>query len=299
MRVLVTGGTGFIGRNTVATLLQRGHDVTLLVREAYGMGAPLPTPLADLRTDLSLVFADLRNRSLTTRAVRDARPDVVLHLAAAGVTDPFLPIETALRHNVTGGVNLLRACFERTSSTQRIIFGRTPGEHSAMNVYATSKLAAWQFAAMYARTARWPTLGAMIFQAYGPWQTAHALIPSALRAARAGADFPMTAGTQQRDWIAVHDVADGLERLLHTDITPGATVDLGTGVTTSVADVVRLIYALTGSQGKPLVGTLPSRPGEEQAQSADSARTERLLNWRATTQLHDGLRQLIATTGSA
>ncbi|MCO5186217.1 MAG: NAD-dependent epimerase/dehydratase family protein [Anaerolineae bacterium] len=293
MRVLVTGGTGFIGRTLTPYLLESGHDVALLVREAYGMGTPLPEPLGQLRQSCQLVYADLRNFRLTVRALRESQPDAVIHLAAAGVTDPFLAVETALRHNVSGTVNLLRACFEKTTTVQRVIIGRTPGELSAMNVYATSKLAAWNFAEMYTRTAGWPITGAMVFQAYGPGQAERALVPSAIRAALAGQDFPMTAGTQRRDWIFVDDVAAGIGRMLTADLAPGATVDLGTGIATPVADVVRLIYELTQSAGKPLIGALPDRPGEAALQSADVARTTTRLDWNATIALYDGLQRLV------
>lgn len=293
MRVLVTGATGFIGRNLIPHLLQSGHDVSLLVREAYGLGTPLPEPLHQFRQSFQLVYADLRNFNLAARAVREAQPDAVVHLAAVGVTDPFLGVETALRHNVTGTVNLLRACFEKTATTQRVIIGRTPGELSAMNVYATSKLAAWNFAAMYAHTADWPIMGAMIFQAYGPGQSERALVPAAIRAALAGQDFPMTAGTQRRDWIFVDDVATGIGRMLTTDLAPGTTVELGTGIATPVATVVRLIYEQTRSTGKPVVGVLPDRPGEVALQSADVNNTTTQLDWHATIALIDGLQHTV------
>lgn len=294
MRVLITGGTGFIGRTLTPLLLDTHHDVTLLVREAYGMGTPLPPPLDALRPRLTLAFADLRNFQLTARAVRAAAPEAVIHLAAAGVSAPFLPLETALRHNLTGTLNLLRAACDGQPGVQQVIIGRTPGEHSAMNVYAASKAAAWQFARMYSRTQGWPIVGALVFQAYGPWQAPTALVPSALRAALAGADFPMTTGTQQRDWIYVDDVAAGLLALLGQPLPPGTTVDLGTGTLTAVAAVAQQVFDLVGGAGKPLVGALPGRPGEEGGQSADTDATHRHIGWRATVPLTDGLRRTLA-----
>ena len=292
MRILVTGGTGFIGRNLLPTLLHAGHHVTLLLREAYGLGAPLPADLARRRAEFDVVYADLRTYSLTARAIAEAAPDAVIHLAAAGVTDPFLSVDTALRHNVTGVLNLLRACLEK-GAAQRLVIGRTPGELSAMNVYAASKAAAWQFCRMYAHTQAWPIVGAMIFQAYGPGQPAHTLIPAALRAALAGEDFPMTAGTQQRDWVFVEDVAEGLLRMVSAELPPGLTLDLGTGRLTEVAAVAQQLYSLAGRGGRPLPGALPGRPGEDSAQCADADRTAAWLDWRAAIDLPTGLRRLL------
>lgn len=299
MRILITGGTGFIGRHlTTALVNQPDTAVTLLLRESYSHAdlAALPPPLAALRDRFDVVYADLRNFRLTTRAVQQAATDAVIHLAAAGVTDPFLGVETALRHNVTGTLNLLRACCEKRPWPQRILVARTPGERSSMNVYAASKAAAWNFCRMYARTQQWPITGAMIFQAYGPGQPAQNLVPAAVSAALAGDDFPVTAGTQQRDWIYVDDVVAGLLAALRADVSPGETVELGTGRMHSVADVVQQIYVLIDSPGRPLIGVLPSRPGEVTEQAANAAHTRELLGWETAVSLSDGLKKVIASS---
>ncbi|MCH8922589.1 MAG: aminotransferase class I/II-fold pyridoxal phosphate-dependent enzyme [Planctomycetes bacterium] len=134
------------------------------------------------------------------------QPNRVFHLAAAGVSDPFLDVRVALRVNLDGTLNLLRA----VAGSAPVIVARTPGERAALNVYATSKAAAWQFCRMYHRTESWPIIGAMIFSAYGAGQNPRNVIPSALAAARAGRDFPMSPGEQQRDWVAVTDVVAAL-----------------------------------------------------------------------------------------
>lgn len=294
MRVLVTGATGFIGRTLVPRLVADPDTVvTLLVRETYS-GRPLPGPLNPLRPQLDLVYADLRSYQLTARALRDAAPDIILHMAAVGSTTPFIDVHTAVRHNVTGMLNLLRAGFERPGSVRRLVVCRTPGELTAMNNYAASKLAAWDFCRMYARTQQWPIVGAMIYQAYGPCQADHTLIPSAVQAALANQDFPMTTGTQERDWIHVDDVADGLIAVHRSDLEPGTTVDIGTGISTSVADVVHTIYDLVGGSGRPLIGALPSRPGEALVQTADCHRTRALTGWEPAVGLRDGLSAVLA-----
>jgi nucleoside-diphosphate-sugar epimerase len=291
-RVLVTGATGFVGRALLPYLVEQGYVVTALAREGYAESG-WPPALTAVRPQIDVVYADLRNWQLTVRAIRDARPDVVIHLAAVGVADPFLPVETAVRHNLTGTLNLLRACFEKTFTTRQLIIARTPGERASMNVYAASKAAAWNFCEMYGRTQNWPIHGAMIFQAYGPGQSPRNLIPAALAAARAGQDFPMTAGAQQRDWIYVTDVAAGLTAMSGASLMPGETVELGSGQTASLLDVVQLVYKLVGRGGRPLSGALPSRPGEIEVQIANAAHARERIGWGTAISLDEGIKKII------
>ncbi|MCP4425632.1 MAG: NAD(P)-dependent oxidoreductase [Chloroflexi bacterium] len=294
MRVLVTGATGFIGRSLIPRLIEKPNNQVVLLRHALERDLPFPSPLDTLRDQFDAVYADLSEFLPTTNAVGEAEPDAVIHLAAVGATDPFLPVETAVHHNVTGTLNLLRACFEKTTTTQQLIIARTPGELSAMNHYAASKAAAWNFCEMYGRTQNWPIHGAMIFQAYGPYQPTHTLVPAAIAAALAGQDFPMTAGIQKRDWIYSGDVAAGFAAMLNAKLEPGVTVDLGTGQLTSVADIVRQIYRLVNGDGAPKIGALPNRPGEDTVQAADAARMKGLIGWETAVPLQQGLARLLA-----
>lgn len=292
-RILITGATGFIARSLVPKLMEEA-EVILLLLEEFGSGTPLPAPLDKLRPNLETAYADLRNYQLTARALRQARPDKVIHLAAVGVSDPFLNVNTALSHNVTGTLNLLRACFEADGmDVSQLVVARTPGERTAMNVYAASKAAAWSFCRMYARTAQWPIQGAMIFQAFGPHQPPHLLIPAALQAALAGEDFPMTTGEQEKDWIYIDDIVAGFQALLGAELVPGTTVELGTGRATRVADVVEELYGIVRHGGRPIIGAIPNRPGEAPRQIADAKQTAATINWRAGLSLSEALRKLV------
>ncbi|HFE65727.1 MAG TPA: SDR family oxidoreductase [Chloroflexi bacterium] len=296
-RILITGATGFIGQALVPFLAGRGDTaVTILIRETHSQPDlhPLPLSLQAIRSQIDVVYADLRNFRQTVRAVREAEPTHVIHLAARGATDPFLGLETALRHNLYGTLNLVRACFEKTRTVRQLITARTPGELSSMNVYAASKAAAWNFCQMYGRTQQWPIHAAMIFQAYGPGQTERNLIPAAIRAALAGEDFPMSSGRQMRDWIYIDDVCAGLAAMLDADLPPAVTLDLGSGVQAAVVDVVAQIYEMAGGNGRPRPGLLPDRPGEAPVQAADAARTEEMIGWRTAVSLAKGLQRMVS-----
>lgn len=268
----------------------RERDVAILIRDRY-RNQPLPEPLNSLMDRLVVVYADLREYHATRRAVHSVRPDLIYHLAAGGVSDPFLAVDGALEQNLFTTLNLLRAAYDDEFSPKpsNLITVRTPGEISAMNPYAASKAASWQFCSMYARTQGWPIVGVMPFQTYGPGQQNQRLASGAMAAAMAGKDFEMTAGKQEKDWIYIGDVVDGLLAVSDAGLSPGTSIDLGTGRLTSVAGVVNQIYDLVGGGGKPLLGALPSRAGEVQAQVAAAERTRNLIGWEATLSLEQGL----------
>lgn len=256
------------------------------------MGHPLPPELQALRPDLHLVYADLRNLPMTLRAVQEARAGAIIHLAAVGVTDPYLPIEQALRHNLTGSINLARAVFEHGASDKRLIVARTPGEVSPSNAYQASKAAAWSFCQMFANQQRWPIYGATIFQAYGPGQPSRTFIPSAFASASKGSDFAMSSGQQTKDWIYVQDVVEGLVALSLASAAPGQSVDLGSGENQSLLQVAKQIYALVGGDGQPLPGRLQDRPGEADLAPANIETTKRLTGWQSRTTLKEGLEKV-------
>ena len=292
MRILITGASGFIGRHLAMRLLEEpGTELYLLDRA--GSTASLPPTV---RPQTGIIHADLRDFEQIQRALNDVRPDVIFHLAAVGVGDPFLAVEDALSHNLYGTLNLLRAAFSAEHNVQKprqLVVSRTPGEYSAMNPYAASKAAAWQFCRMYARTLGWPIVGAALFQAYGPGQPQKRVLPAAIISALNDRDFPMTAGAQERDWIFVSDVVAGLLALRDAGLEPGSTVEFGSGRLTSVAVVVQQVYALIGGSGQPQFGALPTRPGEEIVQRADADRTFNLTGWRVKVPLEDGISKMV------
>ncbi len=253
----------------------------------------------------------MQDAASVSQAVAEAAPEVVFHLAAVGVSDRDVDPALALAVNAGGAVHLLEALRQAGTAgntLERVVLvgtcyeygegeahgdGATCRSYDPFDFYAASKLAAWAFGRAYWRRCGLPVVTARLFQVYGPGQPAHTLVPAAIAAALAGRDFPMTPGEQQRDFIFVADVVQGLLAAACTPGIEGQSLDLGTGVPRSLRQVVEQVWALANGTGQVLAGALPYRRGEARLLVADADRTARLTGWRATTDLETGLRQTI------
>jgi UDP-glucose 4-epimerase len=299
-RALVTGATGFIGRRLARRLVAAGALV-------FAGVAPDETPerVAALPERAHRLTFDLRDGGAVESTLAQAAPQLVFHLAALGVTDPGVDPSLALAVNVGGALHVLEAMRKRASGhddIQRLVLVGTCHEYGAretiegldpFNAYAASKVAAWAYGRMYWRAYDLPIITVRPFQVYGPGQPEHTLIPAAIQKALTGQDFSMTPGEQERDFIYVDDVVEGMVAAAVAPGIDGHSVDLGTGRVHPVYQVVGRIWAMTGAQGRILRGELPYRPGEVRHLVADANRTAQLTGWRAQVGLEEGLEETI------
>ena len=312
VRVLVTGGTGFLGQHLTRRLVALGAQVTVVPREGPAAGREVTLPPGVDHRD-----GDVCHGGQMRHLVADVAPEIIFHLAAVGANEPFVAEERALQVNVYGTLHVLRAA--RHSKPRRLVVAGTSYEYGAGgaldpgNVYAASKVAAWAFCRMYHQAYATPVVVARPFNVYGPGQDPRALIPSAIRAALDGQDFPTTPGEQRRDFIYVDDLIQGFLALALAEGIEGQSLDLGTGVARPVRDVVERVFSLVGALsavaqpeatqpgaalGRPLIGALPYRPGVVWEMVAAADRTAQLTGWRARTALDAGLRNTIVATSA-
>lgn len=290
--IFLTGATGFIGRRLAERLVAAGADVTALV---------LPGEANLLPDGVHAVPGDITIPEIVAEAITAAQPGLIVHLAAIGITNPDLPFTAACAVNVGGVINVLDAA-RQVKTINRIVLVGSSYEYGArraddgldpFNAYSASKVAAWAFARTAFNAWGAPVVWMRLFQVYGPGQRGQALIPAAIQAALNGDDFRMTAGEQQRDFVFVEDVVEGLLAAAVAPGIEGRALDMGTGQLHRIRAVVERIWALSGAGGRILAGALPYRPGEVPAISADVDRTRRLTGWEARTGLDEGLQQTI------
>ncbi len=295
-RILLTGATGFIGRHLARRLLGDGADLTLLVRPETA-----PAVAAEIGGRARVLAAALGDRAAVGQAVAAAGPEIVYHLGAD--TDPgrdSARTHTALAANLGGTVDLALAAAE--AGVRRFIAAGTCEEYGRSDLplredmplrplspYSASKAAATLWLGMMGDTFGFPAVVLRPFLCYGPGQSPPRLVPSAILSALEDRDLPMTEGLQLRELTYVGDVVDGFVRAAAAPAAAGEAVNLGSGEEHRVIDIVTEIYRRVGSRGRPRPGAIPTRPNEMQRFAADTAKADRLLGWRASTDLGTGL----------
>lgn len=300
MRVLVTGGAGFIGANLVHTLAARDDMEKVVALDDLSTGTP--ANLAGVK-GARLVEGSILDGDLLDRACIDA--DAVVHLAARPSVPRSLADPVASHQaNATGTLSVLEAA-RRTNITHVVVassssvYGDNPvlPKHEELPVaplspYAVSKLASEAYAQAYAHSFGVPTLALRFFNVFGPLQPAGhayaAVIPTFLDAALAGRPLPVHGdGQQTRDFTYVGSVCAVLVDALVRGVTADGPVNLAFGGRHSLLEVVNTLERLLG-RSLPIDHTEP-RPGDVRHSQADQTRLRTLFPDVEPVDLPEGL----------
>ena len=300
MRVLVTGGGGFIGSNLVRRLLELGHDVRVL--DNYSTGNR--RNLVDVADEIDVVEGELRSYERVHNATRGV--EVVFHQGALpsvprSVQDPL----TTGAVNVEGTLNVLLAA--RDEGVRRVVNASSSSVYGnsgslprvetqfpdAISPYAVSKLAAERYCVSFARVYGLETVTLRYFNVFGPNQDPSsqyaAVVPRFIAAIDAGEPVPVHGdGEQSRDFTYVDNVVEANVRAADAADASGSVLNVATGQSRSVN---ALAAAIGDVLSKPVEREfLPTRAGDVRDSWADVSAAERVLGWKPTVDLDDGLR---------
>ena len=320
MKILVTGGSGFIGSAVIRQLIREaGATVVNLDKLTY---AATPEALEDCAENprYRLVEGDICDRALVAGLLEEHAPDAVMHLAAESHVDRSIdgPADF-LQTNIIGTFTLLEAArawragrkgdfrFHHVSTDE--VYGALGPEDAAFcettpyapnSPYSASKAASDHLVRAWGETYGLPVVTSNCSNNYGPWQFPEKLIPVMLIAAFEGRPLPVYgAGENIRDWLHVEDHARALRLVLEHGAN-GECYNIGGDAERRNIDVVRRICALmdqhrpAGAPHERLISFVADRPGHDLRYAVDSSKIRRELGWSPCETFETGLRGTIA-----
>src|SRR5712691_3400663 len=290
MRVLVTGGAGFIGSHLADRLLAEGHEVRALDNLDPQVHAGGERP-GYLDPQVELVAGDVRDRE----AVRSALDgiDTFVHFAAAvGVGQSMYEIERYTSINAIGAAVLLEEVLERRDAIRKLLVA------SSMSIYAINKRDHEEMTLAVGAAYGIPSVALRFFNVFGerqslsnPYTGVAAIFASRLLNDHAPLVFED--GDQTRDFIDVRDIARCCSLALSSDGADGRTLNVGTGVPTSIVQVAHVIAAGLGKQIEPEI-IHQYRAGDIRHCYADTKLAQDLLGFRAGIPFERGMDDLLA-----
>ncbi|MHB8528230.1 MAG: dTDP-glucose 4,6-dehydratase [Caulobacteraceae bacterium] len=324
LRILVTGGAGFIGSALVRHLIaETAYEVLNLDCLTY---AGDPRSLAGVKDHprYRFVKADVRDAGAVRKALGDFEPDVVTHLAAESHVDRSIDGPAAFVHtNVVGTFNLLAESVEywrrlpdprqgrfrfHHISTDEVFGSLDEGRftettaYDPRSPYSASKAGADHLARAWGHTYGLPVIITNCSNNYGPYQFPEKLIPLMIIRALAGESLPVYgAGANVRDWLEVADHARALTAVFQSG-APGETYVIGGRCEKTNLEVVRKVCETLDrlrprGDGRPYalqIAHVADRPGHDLRYAVDPAKLERELGWRAKETFESGLERTVA-----
>jgi len=295
MRVLVTGGFGFIGSHLVETLNSRGYETTVVDITSHGYQTK----------EIQFLNIDIRDYTRLRNSIK--KVDFIVHLAALINAHESVQVPKLYHDvNVNGTLSLLKLC--RDFKVEKLVFASSAAVYGEaqylpinedhplrpLNPYGATKVACEAYISAFHFSYGIPAIILRVFNTYGPKQSGAyvGVISKFIKRALLGKQLIVYGdGRQTRDFIYVSDVVEAIMRALESDLEFGI-FNVGTGKATSINELAELVKRLTNNKTLPVVHE-GERSGDIRHSCADIRRARKLLKWAAKVQLKEGLRKTI------
>jgi UDP-glucose 4-epimerase len=299
VKILVTGGAGFIGSNVADGFIRQGHKVTIIDNLSTGFESNLNKKAKFYKVDIRSAVID--------KIFEKIKPDILCHHAAQidvrkSTNDPILDADI----NILGSLNLLNACVKL--KVKKFIFASTGGaiygeqdyfpadeKHPAnpLSPYGVTKLTIEKYLHFYRETYGIEYVSLRYANVYGPRQNplgeAGVVAIFAKRLLSKKEAVIYGDGTQTRDFVFVDDAVGS--NLLALNFPKSDIFNIGTNIETNINTVFRLLKKMTGSNQKEIHA--PPKPGEQQRSVLDYSKAKRILGWSPKHSLEEGIAKTV------
>src|SRR6266567_4260047 len=303
MRILVTGGAGFIGSHLVEKLLAAGHEVVILddFNDFYDPQIKHAN-IAGFAKDVTVYHVDLRDGGSVRSLFHREKVDAIAHLAArAGVRPSIQHAQLYCDTNVSGTLHLLEAA--RVTGVERFIFASSSSVYGAsktipfseeqhliqtLSPYGATKVAGEFLCSTYSHLYQMRVVALRYFTVYGPRQRPDLAIHQFTRRIYGGQPIDQFGdGSTRRDYTYIDDIIQGTMAALQYEGPLFDVFNLGESETIQLKELISAIENALGKKAK--VNRLPEQPGDMPLTCADISKARKLLGYNPTTRLSDGL----------
>lgn len=301
MKILITGGAGFIGSAIVPKLKDDGHEVLIYDNLSFGN-----REFVDVQDD-SFFLADIRDIGKVKEIFTSLNPDIIIHLAAIHFI-PYCnenPFEAA-DVNIRGTMNVLEGC-KGVRNLRKVIFASTAAvypisdndlnenhEVLPLDIYGITKLTGEHLCKKFYQETKIDTIVCRFFNAFGPNETNPHLIPEIEKQLRGGKrSIKLGNLTPKRDFIHTHDMAEAVSRLMNFQNPGYDTFNLGRGIEYSVLEIVESFERQLGEKIRIDVDQSRVRKVERQHLLANVNKLKSLTGWEPAWTIDEGIKNLI------
>jgi NAD dependent epimerase/dehydratase len=306
-KVLVTGAGGFIGSHLCEELLEVGAEVSAMLRytsrSEWGNLEFLPP---DKKAGLHIVAGNIEDCDFVAKHVKGK--DIVFHLAALiAIPYSYIAPRSYMRTNVEGTLNVLESC--RNFGVEKIVHTSTSETYGTalftpinekhplqgQSPYSASKIAADKVAESYFHSFNLPVVTIRPFNAYGPRQSARAVIPTIITQALTQKKVHLGALTPVRDLTYVKDTVQGFIKIAESGKAVGETINVGFGKGITIGELSKIILSLMGIDRPVVQDSQRLRPDKSEVFTliCDNGKARELIGWNPKYSLKEGLSETI------